>query len=227
MNLKKYILVLLLFAIAAPITLKAQRKAIKKPPQNRFGLGLTAGLNTTQINGDFLSGYDKSGIFAGFRALAKLTHSSELVIELQYNRKGVSDPDNFVAGRGGQRSLSLDYIEIPILIHKIVESNSVRYSLEGGISYARLFGVKISENPNTFRYPTFSNIENEFSNQDLALLIGGGVMLGERIRLMTRFSYSLNLLYENENPVVNNPEELPVFNMLRNVQLAFGVNYFL
>ena len=217
----KYLLVFLLSAILAPTSLHSQKYGIK----HRFGAGISIGLNTTQINGDHLSGYNKFGGFVGFRAVSRFNRTSELVIEIQYNRKGSRDPKQFVPGRGTSRFISLDYIEVPILFHQKIAINSIPFSLEGGLSYARLLGFNINENPGTTRYNTFTDIQNDFNNEDFSLLIGGGVMVNEHVRIMTRFAYSLTLLYENETPIITLPGDLPVINTLRNMQLAIGINY--
>ena len=214
-------LVLILLSILFFSALDAQRKKT----QNRFGAGIIIGLNANQINGDHLKGYDKIGSFVGLRATARLDRLSEIVIEMQYNQKGSKDPNQFVPGRETERFISLDYIEVPILFHKIIKTNSIYYSLEGGLAYARLLGFRINENPSTVNYNTFTDIQDELNNQDLALVVGGGLIVSDHIRLMTRFAYSLTLLYQNERPLTNFPGELPEINKLRNVQLAFGANY--
>lgn len=211
----------LLFILSIPITLEAQRNA----PVDRFATGLIVGVNTSQINGDFLSGFEKPGGFIGLRAIARITNSTELIIEMQYNRKGSRDPNRFVPGLGGNRSITLDYIEIPFLLNKTIETKSIKYSVESGIAYARLFSLKINENPGTVNYNTFTEIQDDFNNQEIIFLFGGGVMLSKHIRLMVRSAYSLTLLYERETPVINISGELPVYNTLRNIQLSLGVNY--
>lgn len=218
---RHYILTLLLLAFSLQFTLQAQRNNAK----NRFGAGIIAGINTSQINGDRLTGYHKFGVFAGIRAMARLTNTSELAIEMQYIRKGSRDPNQFVPGQTRSRFISLDYVEVPILFHKIIQSKTARYGLEGGLAYARLLGFKINENPGTINYRTFTEIQNDFNNEDLVLLVGGGIMIGKHYRIMTRFGYSLIQLFENQNPVIESPDTLPEFLTLRSIQLSFGLNY--
>ena len=84
---------------------------------------------------------------------------------------------------------------------------------------------KINENVNSINYTTFTSIQDEFKEVELALIMGGGIFINDHIRLMGRFSLSLTLLYKNENPIIDMPGAIPSINELRNLQLALGVNY--
>lgn len=209
------------FLILTTISLHAQKRALK----NRFTAGIIIGANTSQIKGDLYSGYDKFGVFAGFRAIAKINTKSEIVLEMQYNRKGSKNPNQFVPARIQQRFISLDYIEVPILYHRKIETPTTTISLEGGISYARLFGLRINENANTINYQSFSDIQDEFNKDELALILGSGILFNEHIRLFGRFAYSFTSLYENENPVSVFIDDIPEIKKLKNIQLAVGMNY--
>lgn len=191
---------------------------------NRFWAGVTAGANASQINGDHLSGYNKFGYFAGLR-LATRFKKQDLIIEMQYVRKGSRDPDQFVPSNQSTRFLSLEYIEVPILYHRKIHTNSGVLGIEGGVSFSRLFNIDINENRNSVNYRSFYDIEKEFRNVELSFLIGGGVDITKHLRVVGRFSIGLTRLYENENPIPNRPGELLYINELRNLQLSLGLNY--
>ena len=208
-----------LFGMA--LTIHAQRRSIP----NLFDAGLVIGINSSQINGDYLSGYDKTGFLVGFRVEARFNNSSGLAMEMLFNRKGSRDPNQFVPGSDQQRFISMNYVEIPILYHKRVEAKIGLISIEGGVSYARLFGTNINENANSINYDGFTDIQNEFKNNDLSLLLGGGIYFNEHLRMIGRFAYSLTLFYKNEEPEIIPLDVIPEINKLRNVQLALGMNY--
>ena len=218
----KFFLTCFLFSILTATTINAQ----KRPLKNRFNVGITAGVNASQLDGDHFLGFDKIGFFGGVRAIARINTNDEFVMEMQYNRKGSRNPEQFVPGKtSSHRFISLDYIEVPILYHKKIEAEKWIYSVEGGIAYARLFGFKINEIVNSTTYKTFTPLQDDFNKNELALIMGGGVFINENIRVMGRFSVSLTLLYKNENPRRDFPGEAPSINDLRNYQLAFGANY--
>ena len=169
----RYFLTFFLLAILATTSLYGQKGSIK----NRFNAGIIMGVNTSQINGDRYLGYDKFGVFAGFRAIAKINRSNELVFEMQYNRKGSRDPEQFVPGQSSSRFIALDYIEIPFLYHKRVKINIGTGSIEGGIAFARLFGFNINENDKTINYASFLDIQDDFNNNEFSLILGGGVFI--------------------------------------------------
>ena len=111
------------------------------------------------------------------------------------------------------------------MFHKRIEGKIGITSLEGGIAYARLFGFNINENINSINYKTFTALQDEFTKDELVLIIGGGIFINERIRVTGRFAYSLTLLYEDENPSEILTGRNPNINHLRNLQLAIGINY--
>lgn len=217
----RYFAASFLLSILVTTSLYAQKRVLK----NRFNAGIVLGGNTSQINGDRYLGYNKFGGFVGVRAIARLNTKSEFVFEMQYNRKGSKDPSQFVPGKKAPRFIALDYLEVPILYHYKVETSIGVVSFEGGIAYARLVGFKINENANSINYSSFTDIENEFKKDELVLIFGGGLFINEHIRLMGRFAHSLTLLYENENPTNEFTTDISPINQLRNIQLAFGVNY--
>ena len=84
-----------------------------------FDLGLIGGINTSQVSGDGLGGYNKLGLRIGGFIKKELDHFNTQ-IELLYINKGsrsmalinndYSYIDNYI--------LKLNYVEIPIIIEK-------------------------------------------------------------------------------------------------------------
>ena len=217
----RHLLTFILVITLATLSLHAQNRALK----NRFNAGVVLGFNTSQIDGDQYMGYDKYGFFAGVRGIARITENFELVIEMLYNKKGSRDPDQFVPGSSSNRFISLDYIEIPILFHFKVDGKYGAGGFELGMSYGQLFGTRINEHVRNINFSSFAAIRDDFNNDDLALIVGGGIFVTDHIRLMGRLNYSLNHLYKNDLPpeiLIDNPLEI---RSMRNLQLGVGVNY--
>ena len=64
--------------------------------EQRFNAGLVVGLNASQIDGDQLAGFDKLGLTAWVRGIAKLGETIDMNIEFLYSERG-SKPDAFDA----------------------------------------------------------------------------------------------------------------------------------
>ncbi|MEQ9261781.1 MAG: outer membrane beta-barrel protein [Owenweeksia sp.] len=77
-----------------------------------FGGGMYLGMAGSQINGDFLAGYDQYGINAGFLTNVQWGKKSTAQLEIAFIQKGAREPNsdtsNFYRAR-------LNYIEIPLL----------------------------------------------------------------------------------------------------------------
>lgn len=82
--------------------------------QERFRMGVTAGLNGTQVSGDELAGFDKLGAFGGVFVNRQLNEIWSAELAIVYSQKGsrkIADPEN---GDLFSYDLKLDYIEIPV-----------------------------------------------------------------------------------------------------------------
>ena len=116
--------------------------------QPRFKAAIIAGLTASQINGDRSAGYNKLGLQAGLRGIARLKDREDLSIEFLYAQRGCQSTllkDQFDPFRF---SHTINYLEIPVQWHFkdwLVEyeddkDNFYRVSFNIGASYARLLG---------------------------------------------------------------------------------------
>ena len=97
----------------------------------KFYSGLFFGLNTSQITGDDLAGYDKPSITFGTFVKRKFRNNFSVLMELSYlpkgSRKNIFPKDSIPTFY----SLKLRYIEIPIVLQYTIKS---RITLEVGPS---------------------------------------------------------------------------------------------
>ncbi len=96
--------IFLLLALALPLLSFSQN----------FKLGLVAGVNFSQVNGDKLAGFDKIGLLGGAVVSRKIKANKELSFEMLYSEKGskdVVDINNPIQ----DTLFRFNYIDIPIL----------------------------------------------------------------------------------------------------------------
>ncbi len=147
----------------------------------RFHGGLIAGVSTTQVAGDQLSGFNKAGIVAGGFVSTDLKEKTSLEMEIIFIQKGSRrpvDPDNdnqFYVMR-------LSYFEVPVLFKYQV---ATKLNFEVGPSVGVLiFSEEESEFGILKGMPPFKKIE--FSGN-----VGLSYPLTEKLILNTRFSTSI------------------------------------
>ncbi len=115
--------------------LKAQQATSNK----KFYSGVFFGLNTSQITGDDLAGYDKPSLTFGTFVKRKFGENFSILMELSYlpkgSRKNISPKDSIPTFY----SLKLRYIEIPVMFQYTIKS---RITLEVGPSIGVLLTYK-------------------------------------------------------------------------------------
>ncbi len=149
--------VLILFLIAG-LSLKAQR----------FKAGLMAGVSTSQVSGDNLSGFDKAGVLIGGLVNTKFSDKFSSEMELIFIQKGSktkSTAEDFY-------KISLGYLEMPLLLryhnkNLIIEAGpSIGFLLSSNIE--NLYGPVTSEKPFNLvetsinlgiNYPVYKNLK--------------------------------------------------------------------
>lgn len=144
-----------------------------------FNGGLTGGITACQIDGDHLGGYDKFGFSAGIFVCRDFSESVGAQLELKYTMKGANSKDK-------NQILSLHYTEIPVFINYNLSKFNVsepikRIEFELGMAPAILIGVTNK---------TFPLIE-ELASIDIAGLVGIGFFVFEKLKISTRFTYTL------------------------------------
>ncbi len=157
-----------------------------------FEAGLILGVNASQVNGDFLAGYDKLGLHTGLKVRVSTWEHIEWSVELLLSQRG-SRPDIFTED---SRKIHLNYVEIPILIgfKDWQKDDFYKIRFEGGFSYGRLVGHKVS----------FQGVEeqiDEFNNNDLSFVIGAALFTSEKLGFSFRYTHSVTPLLNNKNSI--------------------------
>lgn len=120
--MKQFPRVLFIILFLLPITLLAQdvtkkksKKALDDPYREQIiQPSIILGFNSTQIDGDNLSGFRKFGANAGGGAFIMLPKNFSVNFEILYSMKGSKSSKSEAARYNGDYKLILDYIDIPI-----------------------------------------------------------------------------------------------------------------
>lgn len=216
---------ILLLIIGSSVDAFAQKKKKRKfKPKHRFNAGLVLGVTASQIDGDRFSGYQKFGIQGGLRGIAKFTHHVDLAIEMLFVQKGSRDPNSRVGK--DSRQLTLNYIEVPFLLHLKTREKDFRGSFDLGFSFGRLLNYNIIERPNTIDYMPFETVKNQFQRNEWSIIVGGGFFYSDHLKFQIRHSVGLTKFYDNQNYEVDPRSFGPKdFRLLRNYQLSINTTY--
>ena len=138
----------LLLVLGLPTVLFAQR----------FEGGLLAGINASQIDGDFTGTYNKAGLVGGAFVATKFQNNWGGQLEIRYAAKGSTVKLDSLTSR----KIRLQYIELPILAtfdpYKMVQ-------FHGGVSLGYLFSA--AQNDGSLGYIEFQ----QFDPYEVALCI--------------------------------------------------------
>ena len=141
----------------------------------QFQGGIFAGINTSQITGDDLGGYDKIGISAGFLGRRKFNERWAFHMEIGYLGKGsrtnLSLRDTFL----GFYRLQLHYIEVPLLATFKIKPF---LEIETGPSLGVIFGWREEDIYGELKGP-FASVKN-FKPYDLSWAYGGTFWFKEK-----------------------------------------------
>ena len=105
----------------------------------RFSAGIIAGFTTSQVSGDQLAGFNKSGFEFGGLVSAPLSQKFDLAFQIVFIQKGSKKPIHADIGDYTYYRMSLNYIEIPLLIRY---NYSKRFHLETGPAIGKLVSSK-------------------------------------------------------------------------------------
>ena len=162
-------LFLSVFLILMTINVKSQN----------FNGGLIGGISTTQVSGDNLSGYNKSGLFFGLFTETPISTISNLKLEMNYIQKGSNNPK---INENNIPDISTSYLEIPVSFN--YNQNEI-LSIESGVQTAFLLNAKdndingsLEENP-------------PFDKWDFSVFIGMYYHFSEKMSLNSRFGNSI------------------------------------
>lgn len=164
------------------------------PAQSPFGAGIVVGFNASQIQGDDSAGFNRLGVRAGVRGLARLSEKTELGFDLLYSQRGSTTElvpnNNFL-----RFVIHLDYVEVPIWFafkDGLSPEGYYRWKALGGISYGRLFNARMVDHP-TFPEDQIDN----FNSNDLSLILGITYQASKKFSMGIQYTRSVVPLYNN------------------------------
>ena len=155
-----------------------------------FFSGIVAGINASQVDGDYYSGFHKAGLNAGVLSYVKLNPNFLLSIEILYSMKGARDVSlryNAAVGTAPEEyRLNLNYVEIPLMLHI---NAGYGIHLGAGLSYSRL--LSSTESFTTGSGPVNLNTDaNTFRSSDLDYLVSVQYQLYKGLFARARYQYS-------------------------------------
>ena len=152
----------------------------------KFNAGLLAGISTSQVDGDHLSGFHKAGIKADGFVSRNMGEKFQAQFEIEYVQKGSRLPLN----RDNEFYLMrLDYIEVPITINYRLGK---KWSVEAGISFATLVS--------SYEEDQLGEITNAppFHRADYLVCAGASYQVTDHIFVNARYTYSLTTIRPKE-----------------------------
>jgi len=157
-----------------------------------FRGGIIAGAVASQVDGDMLSGYNKSGLQGGIFLVNKFTKRAGIQIEMKYIQKGsrtVNHVDSLNLGNKRYYKLRLNYIEVPFLYNHYLYYLKKQFILEAGVGFAYLFRVR--EDIGGFGMMEISPNDRQFSRFEFPILCGVSFFPTENFHINFRYSYSV------------------------------------
>ena len=162
-----------------------------------FGGGAIAGISTSQVGGDNLSGFNKAGLLIGVYANRLISDLISFQMELTYIQKGSNNPKMNDANHSSflKEDISMEYAEVPFIIQY---HQSQKIKIEGGAYFSSL--INAYYNDLNGQIPSSSSV---FIKYDIGLIIGIDYIYSEKISLNSRISNSIIPLgtedYNNSN----------------------------
>lgn len=184
-NLQKFIRILSL-SVLVLVFLSENQAQDKNKDLNKgeFQAGLKLGVCTSQIYGDDFGGYNKVGLMAGPFVTTKLKENLNLQIELNYCNRGSRDPSDPKNGKFDTYRISLNYVDIPILLKFWIWKFEFEAGLNNGVFISQRESDKNGLIPQGQRILKITRYE-------LAANLGVNVPINDQWFGNARFHYSV------------------------------------
>ena len=165
----------------------------------KFEAGAVLGLNTSQITGDNVAGYNQPGLIAGIWVSRSIGDHAQLVMEMEYLPKGSRKNPKPTDLDFQFYRLRLHYIEVPLIFQYRIKKH---FSLETGLSYGALIGVYEADE-NGELIGNFAPQE-QFKRSDISFNAGVNWLIDEKWAFNVR---SINSIF----PVRDFPNKVTTF----------------
>ncbi len=180
------------------------QRSHKKKIEKRFSAGIIGGVTMSQLDGDNYTGYDYRSGFGGLKVSAILHEKLNFDVNFLLIQKGASIENEEIEFRVNlpkDRLIHLQYAEIPFLFSLKPNGRDSKLFFEGGAAFSKLLNTKIQENLRDFTDVSFEQIAEDLNTIDISTIIGIGSYITKKVSLGLRFSYGINKIYVNENPI--------------------------
>lgn len=150
-----------------------------------FTPGFIGGINTSQVSGDDLFGFNQFGIYGGVSLNANLNEKSSFEFQIAYSQKGSRRPPD-KNGTPVFYKLRLNYIDVPLFyIHHFKNGKIKNFNLECGIVNSYLINYS-EEN-------LYGNVTpvRPFKKYECSLLFGISYQLSQTIFFGSRLYNSI------------------------------------
>ncbi|MBK8502795.1 MAG: PorT family protein [Saprospiraceae bacterium] len=150
-----------------------------------FRGGLVFGANASQINGDFIAGFNKIGLHLGLKVASDIREKTAWSIELLYNERGSRTGSQFT----DPFTIFINYVEIPVLLSfkDWQQKDYYKMHFEAGASLGRIINEKVKDVGGN------ANIEG-LNQTDLSLIVGATIYSNQHLGFTVRYTHSVNLL---------------------------------
>ncbi len=154
----------------------------------KFDAGIIAGISTSQVDGDHLSGFNKAGVEVGAWVNRSLGNKIGIQFAIEFVQKGSRLPLN---KDGVFYLMRLNYVEAPLLVNY---SLGKKWNLEAGVAFATLVS--------TYEEDQLGEILNAppFHRYDYLVAAGGNYHISGHLGVNVRYTYSVTTIRpKNEN----------------------------
>jgi len=106
-----------------------------------FSMGVVGALNTSQVSGDDLWGFNQFGLYGGLCLNAQKNEFKSFQFQIAYSQKGSRMPSN---SNGNIYVLRLNYIDVPIIYSNRFQKNKIR-NFHGEIGIVNSYLINYTE----------------------------------------------------------------------------------
>jgi len=150
-----------------------------------FKTGINIGIAATQVSGDNLGGFNKSGPILGGFIYREFKKNWSYEIGMQYILKGSRKTPNFDNNDYTSYLMRLHYVEMPFLLNYHYK----KFTLFAGLSIGGLLHWNVY---NEFgEFPAASDEKRPFKRYELSDNFGLSYRLGDGLNVCVNLSYSL------------------------------------
>ncbi len=153
--------------------------------QTLFRSGLIGGLNTSQVSGDDLWGFNQFGAYGGLCLNAQLNETESLQFHIAFSQKGSRQPASR-NGVGNNYVLRFNYIDVPIIYGHCFQKNKMKDFI-GEIGIVNSYLINYTERN------IFGDITpvRPFNKYEGSLMLGFGYLLNENLYFSLRYVNSV------------------------------------